>query len=254
MTFKIVSVGWNCATWWEQTLRSIEEQSVQDWEVWVTYDGGDDAGPKIQEWCDARDARWNCTLTNSQQFAVRNQVEAIQNLKPGTDDIIVFLDLDGDRFAHPHVLARLAEAYADGTLVTYGSFRPVPMVTTTTPATPFPLQVVTNNTYRKHTLRVGCCFNHLRTMSGRVFNSIPLDQFHWRDGRWYEGGTDYIFMLAALERAGGLYKYIPEVLLLYNHANPFADYLMRSVQSDAATRDFLSRPALEPLERLWSVD
>lgn len=48
MRFKIVTVGWKCADWWEQTLASVEAQSVDNWDVWVTYDGGDDAGPAIK--------------------------------------------------------------------------------------------------------------------------------------------------------------------------------------------------------------
>lgn len=248
MTFKIVCAGWKCAGWWQQTLQSIDDQTVEDWDVWVVYDGGDDEGPAISQWCEAHGQRWNVTLTTKQQFAVQNQVEAIAALAPADDDVVVFLDLDGDQLAHPEVLAHLRVYYGDDTLVTYGSYRPVPYVATCSPAVPFPPEVVEANAYREHMLAGGgCCFNHLRTMKGRVAKAIPADRFRWSDGRWHQGGTDYIFMTAALELAGGRYKCIEEVLLLYNHANPNADNLSHPAVADACTQDTLRRP---PLERL----
>jgi hypothetical protein len=90
-------------------------------------------------------------------------------------------------------------------------------------------------------------------MSGRVFNSIPKSHFRWPDGtrkagQWYVAGTDYIFMTAGLERAGGRYKCISDVLLLYNHANPHADYLHHPADADACTQNYLRRPALNALK------
>lgn len=247
MRFKIVTVGWKCADWWEQTLASVEAQSVDNWDVWVTYDGGDDAGPAIKAWCDDHGSRWHFTQTDRQQFAVRNQWETIRRLHPADDDIVVFLDLDGDQLAHRDVLARLAQHYGDGVLLTYGSYQPVPPTSTCAPATPFPEDVVITNTYRQHILKGGGChFNHLRTMKGCIAKSIPLSYFKWESGGWYEGGTDYIFMTAGLELAGGRYRCIPEVLLLYNHANPNADNISHPAVADAATRDFLHRPPLAP--------
>lgn len=246
--FKIVCAGWKCAGWWKQTLASIEEQSVDNWDVWIMYDGGDDEGPEMQRWCDVRGDRWSVTLTTKQQYAVQNQVEAIVNLAPEDEDVVVFLDLDGDQLAHPDVLKHLEQYYADGTLVTYGAYRPVPFASTCSPAVPFPSEVVANNTYRKHMLTSGCCFNHLRTMKGSVVKAIPPDRFRWPDGRWYQGGTDYIFMTAALELAGGRYKCLDEVVLLYNHANPNADNLSHPAVADACTQNTLRRPPLEALD------
>lgn len=237
---------------WERTLRSLETQSVDNWDVWVVYDGGDGEGPAIQQWCDERDERWNCTINDSQQFAVRNQVEAIQRLAPDDEDIVVFLDLDGDQLAHPDVLAHLAGYYADGTLVTFGSLEPVPKVATCGNARPFPRDVVRAGSYRSHMLTGDCCFNHIRTIKGKVVKAIPPDQFRWpsgpKAGQFYSAGTDYIFMTAALELAGGRHKYIAETMLFYNHANPNADNLAHPRESDACTQNYLRRPPLAPLQ------
>ncbi len=249
MRFKIISVGWQCSQFITRTLESIEAQSLDNYDVNIVDDASTDPRQAeiIRSWCDARDDRWGYTLNTERLGPVYNQYEGILALDPSDDDIIVWLDLDGDRFAHPDVLAHLADAYADGTLLTYGSYRPVPDKGTSSMATPYPTSVVESNTYRYHTLHVGTHFNHLRSMSGRIFRNIPEDQFHWSDGRWYEAAVDYIMMMCGLELAGGRYKCLPEVLMLYNHANPHstdADYHLRTSQCNV---HFLKRTPLEPL-------
>lgn len=253
MTFKIISVGWQCADWLENTLRSIETQTVDDWESWVVYDPSDDNGAdRLMGWLATHQdhaEKWRFRINRDRRYAVRNQYEAIVASDPQPGDIIVFLDLDGDQLAHPDVLSHLAEYYADGTLLTYGSYRPVPHADTCAPAVPFPVEVVASGTYRKWIRKGhGCCFNHLRTMAAETFLAIPPDQFHWANGGgWYDAGTDYVFMLAGLEAAGGRYKCIDETLLLYNNANPNADYLYHPNEANACIQDFLRRPKLRPI-------
>lgn len=252
MRFKIISSGWQCADWMERTFRSVENQSLDNWDIYITYDVCQDDGAEvIQKWCNDRDERWNYQINTDQRYAPRNQYEAIQSLRPKDEDVVVFLDLDGDQFAHVDVLKHLSEHYADGTLATYGSYRAVPEVGAPGHIASFPDDVVQQNSYRQFTLHRGCCFNHLRTMSGRVANSLPIEIFKWDRGplagQWYQGGTDYVVMLSALERAGGRYKYIPEVLVLYNHANPLADNMTHPRESDSCTRNFLEREPLLPL-------
>ncbi len=249
MRFKIVSTGWQCADWIDQTLVSVESQTLSNWDIWITYDPSDDDGAKIiQEWCDTRDERWNYQINPNRRFAVQNQYEAIKSLQVEDDDIVIFLDLDGDRLAHDRVLERLASFYEDNTLVTYGSYVPVPAVGPPGRIEPYPAQVVRERSYRRFTLDRGCYFNHLRTMKGRIVNNIPLSNFQWDDGQWYQVGVDYVYMMAALELANGRYKCIKETLLLYNHANPLADNISHGQAGKSCVLDCLSRPPLPPLE------
>lgn len=251
MRFKIVTVGWNCVEYIERTLRSIEFQTVADYDVMVVDDATADPrqAELIRSWCDARDDRWNFVINTERRNAVRNQHDAIRALDPADDDVIVWLDLDGDQFAHRRVLERVAAAYDDGqTLLTYGSYRPVPDMGTSTGVTPFPADVVAANAYRAETLAGTCHFNHLRTMKGVIFRHIPPAHFRWPGtDRWYAAGTDYIFMIAGLELAGGRYECIDEVLCLYNHANPYADNLAHPDESAACTQNYLRREPLAPL-------
>jgi glycosyltransferase involved in cell wall biosynthesis len=252
--FKIISVGWNCEEFIDRTLASVAAQTCTDWQLCLVYDLSPDAGAKkLREWCVDR---WDHSqgpnpllfLNTTQQFAIRNQYEGIRWMKPADEDIVVFLDLDGDQLAHPDVLTHLLDYYSDGTLLTYGSYEPIPFADTCPAVLPFPEDVVANNSYRDF-IRCGgpCSFNHLRTMKGKVATSIPIDQFKWHGGDWYNSATDYTWIIQGLERAGGRYKVIPEVLLLYNNANPHADYLEHPIDTNTCCLDFLAR---EPLDRL----
>ena len=248
--FKIISAGWNCSNFIERTLRSVEMQTREDWEILVVYDrSSDDGAGKITRWCEMReDPRWKYQCNDDQRFAVRNQYEGLRSLAPEPDDICVFLDLDGDQLAHPQVLDRLAQCYEDDTLVTYGSYKPIPDPGTTQPAKPYPPWVVASNCYRPYILNGGeTCFNHLRTMKGKVFNAIPESYFKWDNGDWYTAGTDYTFMVAALELAGGRYKCVGEVFLLYNHDNPHADNKEHPEETGRCVIDSLNKAPLSPL-------
>lgn len=262
--FKIVSAGWECADWFEQTLQSVAMQTVDDWEIWVTYDPSeDDGGERIQAWCDARDSRWHCTINTEKKWATRNHYESITQLAPAADDVIVFLDLDGDMLAHANVLERIGWAYDQGALVTYGQYRPVPDMGTSGPAQPYPAEIVRNNSYREYHRTGGAGFNHPRTMAGAIFNAIPEESFRWQHsgskrlptgkdfswqaGEFYQGSTDYLFMVPALELAGGRHHCFGETLLLYNHAQPHADNKTHPQEAHVCLLDFYSRAPLAPL-------
>lgn len=255
MKFKIISVGWNCEQFIQRTLDSIAMQSHEDWEVAVIYDPCDDNGADIiRKWCRQDQKKRHFRINQEQLWATRNQWEAIHwILKAKDDDVIVFLDLDGDQFSHPDVLAHLCDYYTDDVLLTYGNYRPVPDPGTHIGAQQWPASVVRDNSYRAYTNMNGPCFNHLRTVKAKVFNAIPLDQFKWDNGNWYKGATDYVTMIPALELAHGRYKFIKEVLVDYNHANPYADNKVHYDERVAgldATADVLRRTPLPPLEAM----
>lgn len=259
MRFKIVSAGWQCAQYAERTLGSIAAQNQTNWDLGIVVDPCDDGTADVVEaWVDDYMAGSSgpntitLTANTERHGAVRNQYEMIMRLRPHKEDVIVFLDLDGDQLAHPDVLAHLEQYYADGTLVTYGNYRPVPDDPGCQPPRPFPDDVVRGRRYRKYLQSVYCAFNHLRTMKGKVFDAIPLDQFMWHRGphagEWYPAGTDYAFMAAALEVADGRYRCVDEVLCLYNAANPQADWRRHGELSSACHQDILRRRPLPRIE------
>ena len=245
--FKIISCGWQCDKVLGGTIQSVLEQRRDDWEMQIMYDLSDDDGAASIAHYGSQDSRIHYVCNENQNYAAHNQYAAVQLLDPDDDDILIWLDLDGDRLAHPYVLDRVAEAYADGrTLLTYGSYQA--LVSKEPPRIlPIPEEVVVQNTYREDALYNGIRVNHLRTMKGRVAKSIPEDAFKWPDGNWYISGQDYIWMISGLERVAGRYKIIPDILMIYNDDNPFADNKMHGQETHKCDLDFMSRPALWPL-------
>jgi hypothetical protein len=257
MRFKIVSCGWECAEFAERTLRSIEAQTQWNCDVMIMVDpSGDDTARFVEGWCAAHDPLvrtpngrpyWNCVINRDHKGAVYNQASAIWLLEPADDDIVVWLDLDGDQLPRSDTLAHLARAYDGETLLTYGNYRPIPDEGTCPLAQPYPDRVVRNNSYREWH-RIGGGFNHLRTMKGKVAKAITEADLSWSDGRgWYEAGSDYHFMINGLELAGGRYKCLSEVMCLYNNANPRADNLTHPDLTARCVADMLKRPPKSPL-------
>ena len=248
-----MSCGWNCKDFIEQTLASIEMQSADNWSVRIVYDGGDGGEELIRKWCDSRDDRWQYVINKEphpHENPVTNRVDAAYVSTDDPEDVLIWLDLDGDCFTHPDVLKHLMDYYADGTLLTYGSYLPDPPDEGCSMAQPFPDEVAADNSFRSFVLYGGgASFNHLRTMKSKVAQAIPLDQFKWTDGRgWYTAGIDYLFTIAALELIGPKYRCITETLMLYNTANPNAAWRLFASDLDDCIIDFLKKP---PLQRLF---
>lgn len=241
--FKIISCGWNCAEFIEQTLRSIEYQTNQDFQVCIGYEGDDGGDQIIERWCDSRGAKWTYDINlGPYKYDVRTRWEAIANSNPEDDDIILFLDLDGDELAHPQVLEHLLSYYEGDVLATYGSYEPKPASGTCAPAIPYPTEVIAAGSYRAFGL---IYFNHLRTMKGRIFKAIPIEQFQYSDGRgWYTKGCDVQFMLCSLELAGPRHRVISETLMYYNSENPNSAWRVDSDGINTNNEDFMRRSPL----------
>lgn len=249
MHFKIITSGWNCEGAWGLTLGSIDGQSYQDWECHVVDDHSDPPQPRdIRDFCMARGPRWKFTLQSEQRGAVRNQYEGIRAMDPSDEDVIVFIDLDGDQLAHPDVLQHLIEYYEGDTLMTYGSYRPVPDPGGPVPVSPYPQRVVAEGSYRKSTQLEGTRYNHLRTAKWKLLKHLPESYFRWPDGTWMFTAADLIVMMGCLELAGGRYKCIEETLVLYNAEQPHPDNVRTPAETVRCSDYTFSLPPLKRLE------
>lgn len=253
--FKIISTGWNCVDFAEQTLASIAAQTCRDYQVSVAYESATRRGlgeiKRVEEAIAEsgfEDAILVVREPGEYLHDVRTRYEATMISDPADDDIIVTLDLDGDCLAHPDVLANLLDYYADDTMLTYGNYEPVPFDEGCPPVLHYPEEVVAGRSYRAfREVR----FNHLRTMTGRVFKAIPTEQFQFatgpKAGEWYTKGNDVEFTFCGLELVGRRFKVIDEVLLHYNSVNPNSNWRIAPEQTWECVEDFFNRPPLEEL-------
>lgn len=249
--FKIISTGWNCPDEVHKTLQSINDQTRQDWNCHIVDDCSTDLRQQhiIADWYEDHFDRYGWSYSfNAENFGVvRSQYDGIRAMDPEDEDIIVFLDLDGDRFAHPQVLDRLAKYYDDSNvLLTYGSYRPDPDPGGSVPISPYPSSVVRDNSYRNDILTNGVRFNHLRTVKWKVLKEIPESYYKWEDGTWMFCGSDYAVMAGCLEIAGGKYKCIEETLMIYNAQQPSPDNMRHPYETN---RCCLHSLAMTPLEK-----
>lgn len=240
--FKIVCTGWKNWPWIQDTLKSIEEQEHTDYDVCVIDDCSEDPNltDYIPAFCKMRGWKWR--LNEDHRRATRNQVEAIRMMDPDPEDVIIWLDPDGDKFAHPRVLNRLEEEYADGTRLLYSMYRPYPDSPGSTQSRPYPPKIIRRNAYRAHDREFGIFWNHLRTMKADLVLQMDDSDFQTDDGVWFPTSCDSAFMYPGLELARGKVKFLPEVLVDYRADHDLSDWKRYPDEIDRIHHVILTRP------------
>ena len=249
--FKIICAGWQCAHFITETLDSIDIQGRRDFEVLISYEMDPDDGGcwAIDNWIKQRrePRRYHTSFregTENFLYGTRARYEAIQALNCNDDDVLIWLNLDGDRFAHRQVLDRVWDAYFvdNFPLLTFGSFRCEPPIAAPLEALPYDNAVIANSSYRSAPFRAA----DLRTMQYKVFRQIPVDQFQWSDGSgWYGKIDDVTSMIPALEMVGIRHRYIPDVLMQYNTFNPLSGSKIAPDEAHACDLDFRAKTPLQ---------
>lgn len=259
--FKIISCGYKAGPWLERCADSIASQTYRDFDVIFV----DDASPgeeesrilnrivteqnktfdmRLEDGGDSWKRGWFVTERTENVGPLRNQHESIHYICEDDDDVIVIVDSD-DFLPHPNVLERLATYYEDDTLLTYGSYKPVPASKTCPPVRAYPPEVIKNRSFREFTRQHGVYFNHLRTYKYGLYKSIDPDTYFIRDGKWIRNSIDLAAMIPLLEAAGDRHKYVKDVLLCYNSENPISYW---RINPEGLARDdewTLTRPIAE---------
>lgn len=255
--FKIVCCGWRCPDWVRVTLDSIAHQHLRDFEVMISYESDDpiESGfQKIEDWVSKQPDRgkYHMSFREGREnflFGSQARYRAIEALAPADDDVIIWLNIDGDRFAHPQVLNRVWDSYfLDGfPLVTYGSFLHVPDEPNPLVAKPYDNAVIAHRSYREAPF----CAADLRTMQYRVWKNIPAEQHQWSDGHsWYSKIDDMTSMIPALELVGLRHRFVPEVLMIYNILNPLSGVKVPGV-AEETTAHIADFRAKKPLDQVF---
>ena len=239
MKFQIIVSSYNSLKWLPKTLQSIDSQKYGNYEVCVVDDGSDDPAQAeyIKSFCESGE-NWHFIINEKNMGAAYSQYHAIHSLSPDDEDIIVWLDGD-DWFANPNVLGFLNDIYEnEKPLLTYGSYQPYPASKTCAPARPYPRDTVLNNSYRMDVAKTGFLFNHLRTVKFKLFKQLDETNFTWPNGEWFSCCVDTAAMLPCLEMANGNYRFIKEILCIYNSENPVSDWRVRAKEIHT-THDYI---------------
>jgi glycosyltransferase involved in cell wall biosynthesis len=241
--FKIISTGWRNWPWIQRTLESVASQEYDDYEYCIVDDASGDSriSGYIQAMCERHN--WRFILQPEHRGGLFNQVAGIRLMEPAPEDVIVFLDSDGDYFPHVHVLDRLDKAYADGSKLVYTQNRHEPRSPTTVPSRAYPREVIEQGSYRRYALQGhGYAWNHLRSFKADLFLQMTDEDWQDDNGQWFQTCTDTAMMFPALELANGKVKFLDEVLYVYRPDHELSDWRRFGKEIDRNNGIILNRP------------
>ena len=149
--------------------------------------------------------------------ALYNQYHAIHEFCKSTDVVAI---LDGDDFlAQDDVLAYLNNVYSDPNVwLTYGNFRVWPTGERGW-CQQFPVTIVQRNAFRDHQHNP----SHLRTFYAGLFQLIKKEDLMYQ-GKFFQMCADNAAMFPMIEMARDHFRFIPDVLLLWNSENTLNDH------------------------------
>ena len=245
--FVIVVPSYNNEPWVIRNLESITSQNYSNWFLYYIDDHSTDKTAKlVKKFIKEKNLQSKCQLirNSERKGALANLYAAIHKVNP--TDVIVTVDGD-DRFAHSKVLSVLAGAYADKKVwMTYGNFKSDP------PGWPSNCRPISNKIAKKNCFRKkNFVSSHLRTFYAKLFQLINKKDLFW-NGQFYPMTWDMAIMFPMIEMASkGHFRFIKEVLYIYNVQNPLMDCRVNAQLQRDLDKEIRSKPPYKPLNTLF---
>jgi glycosyltransferase involved in cell wall biosynthesis len=215
----VVIASYNNTRWYKQNLDSLFSQKYSNYSVIFIDDCSTDGTYELV----VRYIKDNNLKHKIQYARTQQRRGALANIYSAVaicpDRAIVVL-LDGDdMLANEYVLSRINKAYADPAIwLAYSQFLIWPQG-----------EKGWNAKYDKNlidttTNRNDYAPSHIRTFYAGLFKKIKLEDLV-HEGHFFSMSWDKAIMLPMIEMAReGHYTFIPEVLYIYNNANPLNDH------------------------------
>lgn len=218
-SFAVVIPSFNNALWCRDNLASVLTQEYPHFRIVYVDDAStDDTATMVAEYVAETRQEGRVTLhrNETRRGATANIDMAVRGCN--ADEIVVLLDGD-DFLAHPRVLQRLDAIYRDPDVwVTWGQFTRVPEGGEGFCA-PIPPAIISANAIRDYPF----VSSHLRTFYAGLYHRIRPGDLQDGDRQYFSTAGDVAHMFALMEMAGHRARFVPEVLYLYNRANPIND-------------------------------
>ena len=244
----VITASYNNQSYCKDMLKSIFFQEYENWHlIYVDDCSADQTSEIVKALTQEYGQEDRVTLIRNESHlgsAIANQYRAIHMCNDS--DIIVIVDGD-DRLAHQQVFAYLDEVYADPNIwLTYGQFRSHPSGSIGF-CCPIPQSVIANNSFREY----AHIPSHLRTFYAGLFKKIKKEDFMY-EGAFFLMTGDMAAMVPMIEMAREHFRFIDNVLLIYNEANPLNDHKISVDMQRSVDRIIRSRPRYEKLEALFA--
>lgn len=216
----IVCASYNNKSWYKKNLNSIFFQKYKNYHlVYIDDCSMDKTGEMVQEYVKALGQQRRVTLikNSSREGSLANHYKAIHSC----DDNAIIVSLDGDDwFAHNNVLNLINEAYTFNDIwMTYGQHIKYPSNALGNGA-PIPKDIIETGTFRK---MFPFPFSPVRTFYAWLFKKIDKRDLLDDNGKFFAMAGDVAIMFPIVEMAKDHFMFIPDVIYIYNRANPIND-------------------------------
>ncbi len=242
----VVIPSYKNARWCEKNLLSVFGQKYSNYNVIFTDDcSPDNTYELVKQLVKDKDLEHRTTLIHNQERckALKNLVHMIYSC----DDHDLIVTLDGDDWlANDDVFAYLNNIYSDPNVwITYGQYAEIRLGGGLTRGfnAPIPDWVVKNNLFRNQ----ANAFSHLRTFYAGLFKKIHLEDLMY-ENEFFAMSWDLAFMIPMMEMARNHFKFIPDILYIYNGMNDINDHKVSKDLQRQLDRIVRSRPPYQEIE------
>jgi len=242
----VVTTSFNNSEWYKKNLDSVFRQKYSNFcLIYVDDQSPDGTGNLVEQYITKNNLQEKATLikNKNRHLALYNIYHAVHSCE--NDAIIVSLDGD-DWLAHPNVFSKLNEVYSDPNVwITYGQFK-LSSSGEKGWCVNYPYEIVTDKQFREY----GHIPSHLRTFYAGLFKKIrKIDLLH--DGNFYAMSWDMAFMFPMMEMAHTHFKFIEDVLYVYNDSNPISDHMVSKELQRKLDLEIRDKPVYDSIEKLF---
>jgi len=215
----VVIASYNNKDWYKKNLDSVFCQQYRNYHIiYIDDNSSDGTGKLVKKYIleKGQISRTILICNKNRQGALANQYKAIHSCND--HDIIIIVDGD-DWLAHDDVFTKVNEVYSDNNVwLTYGQFQSYPSDNIGF-CCPFPKEIITRNAFRNF-INIP---SHLRTFYAGLFKKIRIKDLLYK-GNFFTMTGDIAAMFPMIEMARDHFKFIPDVLYIYNEATPINDH------------------------------
>lgn len=245
----VVIPSYNNQEWCERNLHSVFMQKYSRYRVIYIDDcSTDNTYALVTAYVKKCDQQQRTKIIHNEhrKGALENLYDAIHSCP----DNAIIITLDGDDWIkHNQVFAKINELYrnSDDIWLTYGQYEVYPDNSLGI-CHAIPEQVVKYHAYRQYEWVT----SHMRTFYAWLFKKVKKEDLV-HDGHFFEVTWDQAFMFPMLEMAKGHVQFIPDILYVYNQANPLNDFKSRLQQQMYYSWIIRQKIAYAPLNKTITV-
>jgi len=241
----LIITSYNNSQWYQKNLDSVFEQNYDNWRiVYIDDVSPDGTGELVEKYLKNSEFSDKVTFVKNKRrkLKMENFYYAVHNY---CSDEEIVIDLDGDDWlAHPGVLSIINKEYANPSVwLTYGTYKVWPNPVCEVHCKTIPQKIINTGDYRNYSWVT----SQLRTFYAWLFKRILPEDLMFR-GKFVSMASDLAYMFPMLEMAGGRFKFIREVLYIYNRANPINDNKVNKRLQSSLTRAIRGKKRYKKLQ------